>query len=203
MVCALLSHGHHVTTSCDITYCDCDLWPWSCDTFPHSPLYSKSKEKKRNINNDLAVLPSHNTTLPLKFSCPKNFLITCGMGQPCCPSCHHHLLFTLLLLIFLVWFLLLPQLFPLFFFFLLTYLSIASNFFPIFPNILGHISYLTTQTIFLLWTSLAILPSQIFLLSILVSPHLLGLVNTLSQILLLLPLHSLNSLYLPKYLILL
>ena len=28
---------------------------------PHSFLYSKSKKKKRNINNDLAVLSSHNT----------------------------------------------------------------------------------------------------------------------------------------------
>jgi len=63
MVCALLSHGHHVTTLWCHMFCDCDLWSWSCDTFPHSPsLCSKSKKKKkRNINNDLAVLPSHNT----------------------------------------------------------------------------------------------------------------------------------------------
>jgi len=38
----------------------------SYDTFPHSFLVvssnekRKEKEKKRNINNDLAVLPSHN-----------------------------------------------------------------------------------------------------------------------------------------------
>ena len=64
MVCALLSHGHHVTPSCDIICCDYDLRPGSGDTFLYSPsLYSKFKKKKRkrNINNDLAVLPSHNT----------------------------------------------------------------------------------------------------------------------------------------------
>jgi len=44
------------------------LWPWSCDTFLHFPLYSKSKEKKRNINNDLAILPSYDTTEWLKVS---------------------------------------------------------------------------------------------------------------------------------------
>jgi len=29
-----------------------------------SPKEKKRKEKKRNINNDLAVLPSHDTTAP-------------------------------------------------------------------------------------------------------------------------------------------
>jgi len=52
IVCALLSHAHHVTfPSCD------------CNTFPHflcivSP---REKKKKRNINNNLAILPIHDT----------------------------------------------------------------------------------------------------------------------------------------------
>jgi len=43
MVCALLPHTHHVT-------------------FLYFFISPKEKEKKRNINNDLAVLPSHNTS---------------------------------------------------------------------------------------------------------------------------------------------
>jgi len=43
---------------CDVTMTMWHLW---CDTFPHSFLYSKSK-RKVNINNNLAVLPSHNNT---------------------------------------------------------------------------------------------------------------------------------------------
>jgi len=45
----------------------------SYDTFPHSFLVvssnekRKEKEKKRNINNDLAVLPSHNIGLYTNF----------------------------------------------------------------------------------------------------------------------------------------
>jgi len=50
MVCALLSHTHHVTVTMQ------HLW---CDTFLYSFLCSKEKEKKRNINNNLAILPSH------------------------------------------------------------------------------------------------------------------------------------------------
>jgi len=63
MVYVLFSHSYHVTTLYDIIYCDCDPWSWLYNIFPHSlPLSSKSKnKKKRNINNDLAVLPSHNT----------------------------------------------------------------------------------------------------------------------------------------------
>jgi len=45
-----------------VTSCDVTMWR---DTFLYSLLCSKSKikekEKKRNINNDLAVLPSHDT----------------------------------------------------------------------------------------------------------------------------------------------
>ena len=68
IVCTLLSYVYYVThhvTSCDMTLWLPTMWLWHlwCDTFPHSLLCSKSKikEKKRNINNDLAVLPSHDT----------------------------------------------------------------------------------------------------------------------------------------------
>jgi len=68
IVCTLLSHGYHVTTSCNVT-CDvtvtCDLWPWSCDTFLYSSLCTKSKEKKRNINNNLAIFCQVITLLPM------------------------------------------------------------------------------------------------------------------------------------------
>jgi len=65
MVCALLSHTHHVTpcdtmwydavTSCHVTMSIWHLW---YDTFPHSFLCSKSKIKEKKYI-DLAVLPSH------------------------------------------------------------------------------------------------------------------------------------------------
>jgi len=71
MVCALLSHTYHVTyhvIPCDIMLWLPVMWLWlcnTCDTFPHFLLCSKSKikekKKKRNINNNLAVLPSHDT----------------------------------------------------------------------------------------------------------------------------------------------
>jgi len=58
--------------SSHVTHCDCDLW--YCDKvtwlFPAlylvvvSPIKEKEKEKKRNINNDLAVLPSHDKPHP-------------------------------------------------------------------------------------------------------------------------------------------
>ena len=57
MVCALLSHAYHVTHH--VMLCDCDYV-----TLSHTPFCvvspRKRKEKKRNINNNLAVLPSHN-----------------------------------------------------------------------------------------------------------------------------------------------
>ena len=56
MVCALLSHAYHVTYH--VTPCDCDYVTLSCT--PFCVVSSrKRKEKKRNINNNLAVLPSH------------------------------------------------------------------------------------------------------------------------------------------------
>ena len=77
MVCALLSHTHHVT-SCDMTLSH----TLSCVVSP------KEKEKKRNINNDLAILPSHDTTPLLSFLIPRIFT-THNMGQPCCLFLFH------------------------------------------------------------------------------------------------------------------
>jgi len=60
---------------------------------PYGSLYShtsidkkiKEKKKKRNINNDLADLPSHDTTPLLGFLVLRNFSTTRNMGLPCCP----------------------------------------------------------------------------------------------------------------------
>ena len=72
MVCALFSHTYHVTyhvTLCDVMLWLPIIWLWLCDTIVmwHFPIFlmyneSKRKKKKRNINNDLAILPSHNIT---------------------------------------------------------------------------------------------------------------------------------------------
>ena len=63
MVCALLSHAYHVTHHV-MSY---NMTLWLCDTFPHSLLYSESKikekKKKRNINNNLAILLSYDSPL--------------------------------------------------------------------------------------------------------------------------------------------
>jgi len=66
------SLSHPVTVTCDfiVTWVFCDychtfvtLWlvMWY---FPHSILVIKEKKRKRNINNDLAILPSHDTYGP-------------------------------------------------------------------------------------------------------------------------------------------
>jgi len=56
---------YDIVTSCHMTVTVWHLWH---DTFPHSLLCSKSKikekEKKRNINNGLAILPSHDSVSP-------------------------------------------------------------------------------------------------------------------------------------------
>jgi len=44
----------------------------------------KKKKKKKILNNDLAILPSHDTTPLLSFLVPRNFLTTCNMNQLCC-----------------------------------------------------------------------------------------------------------------------
>jgi len=74
MVCALLSYTYHVTVT---------KWHLWHDTFLHSFLYSKEKEKEKkiNINNDLAVLPSYDrlpTDLPdisANIDCLKMWLV--------------------------------------------------------------------------------------------------------------------------------
>ena len=60
MICALLSHSPYVT--CHMTSsCDCDTVILSHVILSHTLfLCSKfRKEKKRNINNNLAILPSY------------------------------------------------------------------------------------------------------------------------------------------------
>jgi len=71
IVCVLFSHIYYMTyhmISLDvITVTSCYMTMTMCDTFPHSLLCSKSKikgkekKRKRKINNDLAILPSHDT----------------------------------------------------------------------------------------------------------------------------------------------
>jgi len=62
MVCALLFHAYYVTfPSCDCNTCDMILsYTFLCVVSP------KEKKSKVNINNDLVILPSHNT--PTKVS---------------------------------------------------------------------------------------------------------------------------------------
>ena len=106
MAMRLVSHSPHVhqltslsyavtVTPCDMTFCDyCHTF---CDSvtchviFPMLHLSNKRKGKEI-LNNDLAILPSHNTTPLLSFLVPRNFPTTCSMGQPCYPSCCHLLL---------------------------------------------------------------------------------------------------------------
>ena len=71
MVCALLSHTYHVTyhvTSCNVIVTMWYLWH---DTFLHSSYVISPKEtkKKRNINNDLAILPSYDTWFCCAWCC--------------------------------------------------------------------------------------------------------------------------------------
>jgi len=75
MVCVLFSHTyhmtHHVTSHCDFLSCDHDTCD-TCDmTLSHTLSYivsPKEKKKKRNINNNLAVLPSYDTLCNLATS---------------------------------------------------------------------------------------------------------------------------------------
>jgi len=79
--------------SSHVTHYDCDLWcdhPWPSVTpivtlwqshviLSHAPSCScksnkKRKEKKRNINNDLAILPSHDNTSVIVFDIAQFFL---------------------------------------------------------------------------------------------------------------------------------
>ena len=111
----------------------------------------KEKKRKRNINNNLVNLPSHDTTPLLSFLVPRNFPTIRNMGQPCRPSCLHLPLSILKLPNFLLQFLL-PLLgsFLSSLFLLASCPSIASNSFPSFPNIPGCIACLTIHTTSLL-----------------------------------------------------
>jgi len=55
----------------------------------------KKRKRKEILNNDLAILASHDTTPLLSFLVLRNFLTTHNMGQPCCPSHCRLLLFIL------------------------------------------------------------------------------------------------------------
>ena len=64
--CQLTSLSHVVTITCDYMWCDHSVTLvtllWVCDChmiFPMLHLSNNLKEKKRNINIDLAILPSH------------------------------------------------------------------------------------------------------------------------------------------------
>ena len=160
----------------------------------------KEKKRKRNINNDLVDLPSHDTIPLLGFLVPRNFSSTiCNMGWPCRPSCLCLLLSTLLLLIFLPRFLLPLGSSSLSLFLLASCSSITSNSFLIFPNIPDHTSCPTTHIVSLPWTSLGVLFIKTSLLCALVTPYLPCLADTLSRTLRLLLWHSLSSPFLPRY----
>ena len=189
------------------------MWPsvtllWHCDKvmwyFPvlHLVVISsirKEKKRKRNINNNLAILPSHDTTPLLSFLVPRNFSITRNMGPPCCPFRLYLPPSILVLLIFLPQLLLLLGSSSSSLFLLVSCSSIASNFSLIFPNIPGHIICLTIYIISLLWTSLVILHTWTSFPRVLAMPHLPCLFNIPFRILRSLLLRSLNSPFLPKY----
>ena len=159
----------------------------------------KEKKRKRNINNDLAILPSHDTTPLLSFLILRNFSTTRSVGLPCCLFCLHLPLSILKLPIFLSQFLPFPGLSSSFLFLLVSCPSIVFNFFLISPNISGYITCLTIHITSSLWTSLIILHAWMLFSRILVMPHLLYLADIPSWIFQLPPLHSSNSLFSPKY----
>ena len=143
-------------------------------------------------------MASHDTTPLLSFLVPRNFPTTCNMGRPCRPS-HLHLPLSIFELpIFLAWLLLLglssSSLFS-----RVSYPSISSNFSLSYPNIPGHTFYPTIHIAFLLWIFPAALLVGTFLLHALTTPHLPCLADIPFRILRLLPLRSLNSLFLPRY----
>jgi len=63
-----------------------------------------SLNKKKNINNDLVILPSYDTTAFLSFLIPRIF-ITHSMGQLCCSFYLHYLSSILWFLTFFFFFL--------------------------------------------------------------------------------------------------
>ena len=63
-----------MTPLCDMTLWHPDLWcvtfvMWHFSTLLPCVVSPKEKEKKRNINNDLAILPSHDTLVGLRVTC--------------------------------------------------------------------------------------------------------------------------------------
>ena len=159
----------------------------------------KEKKRKRKGNNDLANLPSHDTTPLLSFLVLRNFPTIHSMGRPCHLSRLHLLLSILRLPIFLPRLLLLgSSSSPLF---LRVFCpSIISNFSPTYPNIPGRIVCPTIHITSSPWTSLVILLVWMSFSRILVMPHLPCLADILSWIFQLSLLHFPNSLFLPKYL---
>ena len=67
MVCVLLSHGFHVMSHSNICPVICDIVMWYFPALLPCVVSPKEKEKKRNINNNLAVLPSHDNIRPSKL----------------------------------------------------------------------------------------------------------------------------------------
>ena len=107
----------------------------------------KENKKKRNINNDLVDLPSHDTTPLLSFLVPRNFPTVCNMGRPCRPFRLHFPLSILESPIFLLQFLLsLPGSSSSSLFLPASCPSITSNSFPSFPSIPGCIACPTIHT---------------------------------------------------------
>ena len=96
-------YSRHVTQcdcDCDMTICDPPSQQlWHCDKvmwyFPvlHLVVVNKKRKKKRNINNDLANLPSHDTiTMWLCSLTPMVSWLLCHMLWlwlwPFCDCCH-------------------------------------------------------------------------------------------------------------------
>jgi len=60
---------HHVIWYCDFLSYDCDTCDMTLSCTPSCVVSSKEKKKKRNINNDLAILPSHNKSGISSWKC--------------------------------------------------------------------------------------------------------------------------------------
>ena len=81
------------------------MWLWSCNTchvtISHTSSYIiKRKEKKRNINNDLAVLPSHNSGMFWAGNLPLQLPSWCPLLAQ---LVQHHILLPCLLGLSFVW----------------------------------------------------------------------------------------------------
>ena len=123
---------------------------WVISSYTSINFLIKWKEKKKNINNNLAIWLYHNT-IPLSKFLVLRIFTTHSRDHKYSPFYCYPFLSTLWVSNFLAQFL-----FPLFLLFLLFFiplfflLSIISNFFPSFPSIPYCIFYLTNQITFLL-----------------------------------------------------